>query len=81
MAKEKQVSDLDLIKALYLRTTKGRISNELSRVNKTLEELIGGKIERTEQEEQPLVQNQTLVKAKRGRRCAACAAIVRCGGE
>ena len=46
---------LDLIKALNIPTAKGRIANELSTVNKTLEDLFEGKIERTGQQEQPFV--------------------------
>lgn len=46
---------LDLIKALSLETTKGRVSNELSNVNKSLEELFEGKIEQTGQKDQPFV--------------------------
>ena len=44
---------LDLIKALNLETTKGRVANELSTVNKSLEDLFEGKIEQTGQKEQP----------------------------
>lgn len=44
---------LDLIKALSLETTKGRVANELSLVNKSLEDLFEGKIEQTGQKEQP----------------------------
>jgi AAA15 family ATPase/GTPase len=44
---------LDLIKALNLETTKGRVANELSQVNKSLEDLFEGKIEQTGQKEQP----------------------------
>jgi AAA15 family ATPase/GTPase len=46
---------LDLIKALDLRTTKGRVASELSTVNKTLEDLFEGKIEQTGQTEQPFL--------------------------
>jgi len=46
---------LDLIKALSLETTKGRVANELSQVNKSLEDLFEGKIEQTGQKEQPFV--------------------------
>jgi AAA15 family ATPase/GTPase len=46
---------LDLIKALDLPTTKGRVANELSNVNKTLEDLFEGKIEQTGQKEQPFL--------------------------
>ena len=42
---------LDLIKALNLETTKGRVANELSVVNKSLEDLFDGKIEQTGQKE------------------------------
>ena len=44
---------LDLIKALDLPTTKGKIASELSQVNKSLEDLFEGKIEQTGQKEQP----------------------------
>jgi len=44
---------LDLIKALNIPTTKGRVAEELSMVNKTLEDLFDGKIEQTGQNEQP----------------------------
>jgi AAA15 family ATPase/GTPase len=46
---------LDLIKALSLETTKGRVATELSQVNKSLEDLFEGKIEQTGQKEQPFV--------------------------
>lgn len=46
---------LDLIKALDLPTTKGRVAVELSTVNKTLEDLFEGKIEQTGQKEQPFL--------------------------
>lgn len=46
---------LDLIKALSLETTKGRVANELSKVNKSLEDLFEGKIEQTGQKEQPFI--------------------------
>lgn len=46
---------LDLIKALSLETTKGRVANELSQVNKSLEDLFEGKIEQTGQKEQPFI--------------------------
>ena len=46
---------LDLIKALNLETTKGRVANELTQVNKSLEDLFEGKIEQTGQKEQPFV--------------------------
>lgn len=44
---------LDLIKALDLPTTKGKVANELTQVNKSLEDLFEGKIEQTGQKEQP----------------------------
>ena len=44
---------LDLIKALNLETTKGRVANELSAVNKSIENLFEGKIEQTGDKEQP----------------------------
>jgi AAA15 family ATPase/GTPase len=46
---------LDLINALDLPTTKGRVANELSQVNQTLEDLFEGKIEQTGQKEQPFI--------------------------
>ncbi len=46
---------LDLINALDLPTTKGRITSELSQVNQTLEDLFEGKIEQTGQKEQPFI--------------------------
>jgi AAA15 family ATPase/GTPase len=46
---------LDLIKALSLETTKGRVATELSQVNKSLEDLFEGKIEQTGQKEQPFI--------------------------
>jgi AAA15 family ATPase/GTPase len=46
---------LDLIKALSLETTKGRVASELSQVNKSLEDLFEGKIEQTGQKEQPFI--------------------------
>lgn len=46
---------LDLIKSLSLETTKGRVANELSQVNKSLENLFEGKIEQTGQKEQPFI--------------------------
>jgi AAA15 family ATPase/GTPase len=46
---------LDLIKALDLPTTKGRVASELSQVNKSLEDLFDGKIEQTGQKEQPFI--------------------------
>ncbi|MFY7889874.1 MAG: AAA family ATPase [Spirosomataceae bacterium] len=45
----------DLIKALRLETTKGRVATELSTVNKVLEDLFEGKIEQTGQQEQPFI--------------------------
>ena len=45
----------DLIKALRLPTTKGRVASELSDVNKSLEDLFDGKIEQTKQKDQPFV--------------------------
>lgn len=46
---------LDLIKSLDLPTTKGRVGNELSSVNNSLEELFEGKIEQTGKIEQPFI--------------------------
>jgi len=46
---------LDIIKSLDLPTTKGRVANELSQVNKSLEDLFEGKIEQTGQSEQPFI--------------------------
>jgi predicted ATPase len=46
---------LDLIKALDLPSTKGRVADELSKVNTRLEDLFDGKIEQTGQKEQPFV--------------------------
>ncbi len=46
---------LDLIKALDLPTTKGRVAKDLSLVNETLENLFEGKIEQTKQNEQPFI--------------------------
>lgn len=46
---------LDLIKSLDLPTTKGRVANELSQVNKSLENLFEGTIEQTGQSEQPFI--------------------------
>lgn len=46
---------LDLIKALSLETTKGRVATELSSVNKSLEDLFEGKIEQTGLQEQPFI--------------------------
>lgn len=46
---------LDLIKALDLPTTKGRVASELSSVNKSLEKLFDGKIEQTGQSDQPFI--------------------------
>ncbi len=45
----------DLIKALSLESTKGRVASELSTVNKTLEDLFEGKIEQTGQPDQPFI--------------------------
>jgi AAA15 family ATPase/GTPase len=46
---------LDLIKALNIPTTAGRVAAELSTVNTILENLFEGKIEQTGQNEQPFV--------------------------
>lgn len=46
---------LDLIKALNIPTTSGRVASELSIVNKNLEDLFEGKIEQTGQNEQPFI--------------------------
>lgn len=46
---------LDLINALDLPTTKGRVANELSMVNQTLEDLFEGKIEQTGLKDQPFI--------------------------
>lgn len=46
---------LDLIKALNIPTSKGRVASELSQVNKSLEDLFEGKIEQTGQNEQPFI--------------------------
>jgi len=46
---------LDLIKALNIPTSKGRVATELSLVNKSLEDLFEGKIEQTGQNDQPFV--------------------------
>lgn len=46
---------LDLIKALNLDTTRGRIATELSGVNASLEDLFEGKIEQTRQKDQPFI--------------------------
>lgn len=46
---------LDLIKALSLETTKGRVATELSAVNKSLEDLFEGKIEQTGLQDQPFI--------------------------
>ena len=46
---------LDLIKALDLPATKGRVAADLSTVNKTLEELFEGQIEQTGKSEQPFI--------------------------
>lgn len=45
----------DLIKALALPTTKGRVASELSTVNKELEDLFQGKIQQTKDEKQPFI--------------------------
>ncbi len=49
---------LDLIRSLETETTKGRVNDELSTVNKTLEDLFEGKIEQTRKPEQPFVFNK-----------------------
>ena len=46
---------MDLIKALSLETTKGRVATELSAVNKSLEDLFEGKIEQTGLQDQPFI--------------------------
>jgi AAA15 family ATPase/GTPase len=46
---------LDLIRALSLETTRGRVASELSQVNKSLEDLFEGKIEQTGQNDQPFI--------------------------
>jgi predicted ATP-dependent endonuclease of OLD family len=46
---------LDLIKLLDLPSTKGRVANELSKVNRSLEDLFEGKIEQTGLSEQPFI--------------------------
>ena len=46
---------LDLIKALNIPTSKGRVASELSQVNKSLEDLFEGKIEQTGQNDQPFI--------------------------
>ena len=46
---------LDLIKALSLETSQGRVATELSLVNKSLEDLFEGKIEQTGQNDQPFI--------------------------
>lgn len=46
---------LDLIKALNIPTTKGRVASELSQVNQSLEDLFEGKIEQTGQNDQPFI--------------------------
>ncbi len=46
---------LDLIKALNIPTSKGKVASELSQVNKSLEDLFEGKIEQTRQNDQPFV--------------------------
>ncbi|MGH1337370.1 MAG: AAA family ATPase [Aureispira sp.] len=45
----------DLIKALALPVSKGRVASELSTVNKELEDLFQGKIQQTKDEKQPFV--------------------------
>ena len=46
---------LDLIRSLDLPSTKGRVANELSTVNKALEELFEGRIEQTGKIDQPFL--------------------------
>ncbi len=46
---------LDLINSLDLPSTKGRVANELSKVNKSLEDLFEGKIEQTGLSDQPFI--------------------------
>ncbi|MDI9869201.1 AAA family ATPase [Flectobacillus roseus] len=46
---------LDLIKALRLESSKGKVASELSNVNKHLEELFEGRIEQTRIPEQPFL--------------------------
>lgn len=46
---------LDLIKALNIPTSKGRVASELSQVNKSLEDLFEGRIEQTGQNDQPFI--------------------------
>ena len=46
---------LDLIKALALPTTKGKVAAELSQVNKQLENLFEGKVEQTRVQDQPFI--------------------------
>lgn len=46
---------LDLIKSLDIPTTKGSVNNDLSTVNKSLEELFEGKIEQTGKKDQPFI--------------------------
>jgi AAA15 family ATPase/GTPase len=46
---------LDLIKALNIPTTKGRVATDLSQVNQNLEDLFEGKIEQTGQKDQPFI--------------------------
>lgn len=53
---------LDLIKALDLPTTKGRVASELSQVNKSLEDLFEGKVEQTGQKEQPFIFKNNRIK-------------------
>lgn len=46
---------LDLIKALNIPTSKGRVASELNQVNQALEDLFEGKIEQTGQNDQPFI--------------------------
>jgi AAA15 family ATPase/GTPase len=46
---------LDLIKALSVETSRGRVATELSNVNKNLEDLFEGKIEQTGQQNEPFL--------------------------
>jgi len=46
---------LDLIKSLDIPTTKDRVNNDLSSVNKSLEDLFEGKIEQTGKIDQPFI--------------------------
>ncbi|MCH7396907.1 ATP-binding protein [Belliella sp. DSM 107340] len=46
---------LDLIKALNIPTSKGKVASELSQVNRSLEDLFEGKIEQTRQNDQPFI--------------------------